>query len=64
MYAADLERVLATLLRELGPWKDSIYLVGGLVPRYLVTARPPAMPAHAGTMDVDVVIDQLLARPG
>ncbi len=25
----DCERVLVTLLRGLGPWKDSIYLVGG-----------------------------------
>lgn len=50
-------------MRGLGPWKDSIYLVGELVPRYLVAARPPAVPAHAGTMDVDVVIDlKLLAE--
>jgi hypothetical protein len=61
-YTADCERVLVTLLRGLGPWKDSIYLVGGLTPRYLVTARPPAVPAHAGTLDVDIVIDlQILA---
>lgn len=56
-YTIDCERVLVTLLRGLGPWKESIYLVGGLTPRYLVPARPPAVPAHAGTMDVDVVID-------
>lgn len=53
----DCERVLVTLLRGLGPWKDSIYLIGGLTPRYLVPARPPEVPEHAGTMDVDVVID-------
>ena len=52
----DCERVLVTLLRGLGPWKDSVFLVGGLTPRYLVPARPPAVPAHAGTLDVDVVI--------
>lgn len=58
----DCERVLVTLLRGLGPWKESIYLVGGLTPRYLVTARPPLVPAHAGTLDVDIVIDlQILA---
>jgi len=51
------ERVLVTLLRGLGPYKRSIYLVGGLTPRYLVQARPPAVPPHAGTGDVDVVID-------
>lgn len=56
-YTLDCERVLVTLLRGLGPWKDSVYLVGGLAPRYLVAARPPVVPAHAGTMDVDIVID-------
>ncbi len=61
-YTLDCERVLVTLLRGLGPWKESVYLVGGLTPRYLVPARPPTVPAHAGTMDVDIVIDlQLLA---
>jgi hypothetical protein len=53
-YTADCERVLVTLLRGLGPWKDSVFLVGGLTPRYLVPARPPAVPPHAGTLDVDV----------
>jgi hypothetical protein len=61
-YTQDCERVLVTLLRGLGPWKESVYLVGGLTPRYLVKARPPVVPAHAGTMDVDIVIDlQILA---
>lgn len=56
------ERVLVTLIRHLGPWRDSIVLVGGLTPRYLIKERPPAVPAHAGTGDVDVVVDmQLLA---
>ena len=56
------ERVLVTLLRGMGPWKESVYLIGGLVPRYLITARPPQVPAHAGTQDIDVVIDvQILA---
>ena len=61
-YTLDCERVLVTLLRGLGPWKESVYLVGGLTPRYLVSKRPPAVPAHAGTLDVDIVIDlQILA---
>lgn len=61
-YTLDCERVLVTLLRGLGPWKDSVHLVGGLTPRYLVPARPPVVPAHAGTLDVDIVIDlQILA---
>lgn len=51
------ERVLVTLLRNLGPWRDSVFLVGGLAPRYLIKARPPDVPPHAGTADVDVVID-------
>ena len=52
------ERALVTLLRGLGPWKDSIYLVGGLAARYLT----PAGSSHVGTLDVDVVVDiQLLA---
>ncbi|HVW69462.1 MAG TPA: antitoxin [Steroidobacteraceae bacterium] len=39
-----------------------MFLVGGLTPRYLVSGRPPAIPPHAGTQDVDVVIDlQILA---
>ena len=46
-----------TLLRGLEPWKNSICLVGGLTPRYLVRARPPDVPPHAGTQDVDIVID-------
>jgi hypothetical protein len=58
----DFERVLITLLRGLGPWKNSVFLVGGLTPHYLVRARPPAVPAHAGTLDVDVVVHlQILA---
>ncbi|WP_137390418.1 antitoxin [Rhodoligotrophos defluvii] len=58
----DCERILVTLLRGLGPWKESVFLVGGLTPRYLVAARPPVVPPHAGTLDVDIVIDlQILA---
>ncbi len=61
-YTLDCERVLVTLLRGLGPWKESVYLIGGLTPRYLVTASQSANPPHAGTLDVDIVIDlQILA---
>ena len=38
-YTVACERVLVTLLRGLGPWKDSVFLVGGLTPRYLVRAQ-------------------------
>jgi len=62
-YTHDCERVLVTLLRGLGPWKESVFLIGGLTPRYLVRARPPEVPPHAGTQDVDIVIDlQLLTN--
>lgn len=51
------ERVLVTLLRGLGPWKRCIYLVGGLTPRYLVPDPPSGVRPHAGTRDVDLVVD-------
>ena len=61
-HTIDCERLLVTLLRGLGPWKDSVFLVGGLTPRYIVLKNPPGVPPHAGTQDVDVVIDlQILA---
>ena len=47
----ECERVPVTLLRGLGPWKESVFRVGGLTPRYLVTARPPEVPARAGTLE-------------
>lgn len=53
----DAERVLVTLIRFLGPWRDSLILIGGLVPAYLVRRRHPDVPVHAGTGDLDVVID-------
>lgn len=52
----NCERVLITLLRGLGPWKDSVYLIGGLTPRYLVPKLPPGRSPHAGTGDVDIVV--------
>src|SRR5882762_9740178 len=53
------ERTLVTLLRGLGPWKESVYVIGGLVPRYLIN-RPiesGGPPQHVGTTDVDIVLD-------
>ena len=59
----NCERVLVTLLRGLGPWRDSIYLVVGLTPRYLIKDKPPRIPPHAGSFDVDIVVDlQVLAN--
>ena len=57
------ERVLVSLLRGFGMLKDTLRLVGGLVPRYLTPERPPDVPAHAGTSDVDIVLDvQVMAK--
>lgn len=56
-YTDDCERVLLTLISGLGPYCDSLCLVGGLTPRYLVKRRPPEVPEHAGTTDVDIVVD-------
>jgi hypothetical protein len=53
---ARCERVLLTLLGDLGPWRDRIYLAGGLAPRYLVGRLPEGAAAHVGTSDVDLII--------
>jgi hypothetical protein len=50
------ERALVTLLGSAGPWRERLYLVGGLAPRYLVSKLPDGVPAHVGTTDVDLVI--------
>jgi hypothetical protein len=57
------ERALVTLLHGFGTLKHTVRLVGGLVPRYLTPEKPPDVPAHAGTSDVDVVLNlQVLAE--
>jgi hypothetical protein len=53
---ARCERVLLTLLGDLGPWGERIYLAGGLAPRYLVGRIPEGAAAHVGTSDVDLII--------
>jgi hypothetical protein len=53
---ARCERALVTLLGDFGPWRERIYLAGGLVPRYLVGQLPEGARAHVGTTDVDLVI--------
>lgn len=53
---ARCERALLTLLGDLGPWRERIYLVGGLAPRYLIRQLPEGARAHVGTTDVDLVI--------
>jgi hypothetical protein len=39
-HAVLCERTLVTLVRGLGPWKKGVYVIGGLVPRYLIQSRP------------------------
>jgi predicted nucleotidyltransferase len=53
---ARCERALVTLLGDLGPWSERVFLVGGLAPRYIVGQLPEGAPAHIGTTDVDLVI--------
>lgn len=50
------ERVLVTVLGNIGPWRDCIFLAGGLAPRYLVGELPEGARPHVGTTDVDLVI--------
>src|SRR5471032_2249777 len=58
------EQVLVTLLGAFGTLKDTVRLVGGLVPRYLTPASPPDVPAHAGTTDVDIVFNLQVIADG
>lgn len=58
------ERVLVTLLGAFGTMKDTVRLVGGLVPRYLTPERDPDVPAHFGTSDVDVVLNLAVLAAG
>ena len=60
------EQALVNLLRGFGTLKGTIRLVGGLVPRYLTPPQDdPFVPAHAGTQDVDMVLNlQVLADEG
>jgi hypothetical protein len=53
---ARCERALVTLLGDIGPWRERIYLVGGLAPRYLVGQLPEGARSHVGTTDIDLVI--------
>jgi predicted nucleotidyltransferase len=53
---ARCERALVTLLGDIGPWNQRVYLVGGLAPRYIVGSLPEGARPHVGTTDVDLVI--------
>lgn len=58
------ERTLLTLLSAFGNLRETLRLVGGLVPRYLTPATPPEIPVHAGTSDVDVVLNLEILAAG
>lgn len=48
---ARCERALLTLVGDLGPWRERVYLAGGLAPRYLVGQLPAGARGHVGTTD-------------
>lgn len=50
------ERALVTVIGDAGFWGRSLYLVGGLVPRYLVGPVAPPAPVHVGSRDVDLAV--------
>ena len=50
------ERALVTVIGNAGFWGRHLYLVGGLVPRYLVAPGSSAAPAHVGSRDVDLAV--------
>lgn len=49
---ATCEQLLVTLIRGIGPWRNSVTVVGGLVPSLLIPGEE-----HVGTTDVDLVVD-------
>lgn len=49
-----VRRVLVELGQVLGNWRDSFVVVGGAVPWLLL---PDAMPAHIGTLDIDLALN-------
>lgn len=58
---ARCERALLTLPGDVGPWRERIYLAGGLAPKYLVGQLPEGTQAHVGTADVDLIIGLAIA---
>lgn len=61
--ALRAERALVTLLGDIGPWSEHLYLVGGMVPRYLIAELPDGVAPHVGTLDVDLVLQVALDDP-
>lgn len=60
---ARCERALVTLLGDLRPWRERIFLAGGLAPRYIVGQIPEGAPAHIGTTGADLAIGLVVGTP-
>jgi hypothetical protein len=58
------ETALVRLMQAFASLKDTLRLIGGLVPRYLTPEGEPGVPTHVGTNDVDVVLDVALIDAG
>lgn len=50
------EKALRTVLARIGAWGGRVYLIGGLVPQYLIGKAPSDMKEHVGTTDLDIVV--------
>ncbi len=57
------ERMLVTVIGNAGFWGQRLYLVGGLVPRYLCDPIPDEAPAHVGSRDVDLAVVLMVDDP-
>lgn len=53
-----------TVLGDIGPWADSLFLAGGLAPRYLVGGLAQGARPHVGTTDVDFIVTLAVAGSG
>ncbi len=62
-HTRDCETALVLVQRAFGTLAPSLRLIGGLVPRYLTPAKPPDVPDHAATTDVDIVLPVALLGP-
>ena len=56
--------MLVTVLGDVGPWADELFLAGGLVPRYLIGEQPEGALPHVGTTDVDFIITLAVSDAG
>lgn len=57
------ERMLVTVIGNAGFWGRRLYLVGGLVPRYLYGHPSGEVPAHVGSRDVDLAVILVVDDP-